>query len=157
MEDLAGMYKRLKFGGIKILAVHEGQVNTVLVGLRGRVGQLMREDNVEKVRRGMTGLISRGLSAGGLAYGYRVNPEKKGEFLVVPEQAAIVKEIFERYVAGQSPRKIAYDLNDRGVPPPAREVRSGTPRPSTARPTAAAASCTTSSMSGSTSGTRTSW
>ena len=120
MEDLAGMYKRLKFGGIKILAVHEGQVNTVLVGLRGLVGQLMREDNLEKVRRGMTGLISRGLSAGGLAYGYRVNPEKKGAFLVVPEQAATVKEIFERYVAGQSPRKIAYDLNDRGVPPPRR-------------------------------------
>jgi DNA invertase Pin-like site-specific DNA recombinase len=44
MEDLAGIHKRLSFLGIEIRAVHEGVVNTVLVGLRGLVGQLFRED-----------------------------------------------------------------------------------------------------------------
>jgi len=44
MEDLAGIHKRLSFLGIEIRAVHEGVVNTVLVGLRGLVGQLYRED-----------------------------------------------------------------------------------------------------------------
>jgi site-specific DNA recombinase len=43
MEDLAGIHKRLSFLGIEIRAVHEGVVNTVLVGLRGLVGQLYRE------------------------------------------------------------------------------------------------------------------
>src|SRR5690606_4142407 len=71
MEDLAGMYKRLTFHGIEIRAVHEGTVNTILVGLRGIIGQLYREDNVHKVRRGMSGLIRQGLYAGGRAYGYR--------------------------------------------------------------------------------------
>ncbi len=45
MEDLAGIHKRLSFLGVEIRAVHEGVVNTVLVGLRGLVGQLYREDN----------------------------------------------------------------------------------------------------------------
>jgi hypothetical protein len=40
MEDLAGIHKRLSFLGIEIRAVHEGVVNSVLVGLRGLVGQL---------------------------------------------------------------------------------------------------------------------
>ena len=35
MEDLAGMHKRMSFLGIKIIAVHEGEANTVIVGLRG--------------------------------------------------------------------------------------------------------------------------
>jgi site-specific DNA recombinase len=38
MEDLAGIHKRLSFLGIEIRAIHEGVVNTVLVGLRGLVG-----------------------------------------------------------------------------------------------------------------------
>lgn len=55
MEDLAGIHKRLTFLGVEIRAVHEGVVNTVLVGLRGLVGQLYREDNAHKIRRGMVG------------------------------------------------------------------------------------------------------
>jgi site-specific DNA recombinase len=68
----------------------------------------------------MEGLVRNKQSAGGLAYGYRANPEKKGQFIPVPNQVAIVREIFERYVAGESPRGIAHDLNRRLVPPPRR-------------------------------------
>jgi site-specific DNA recombinase len=64
MEDLAGIHKRLSFLGIEIRAVHEGVVNTVLVGLRGLVGQLYREDIAHKVRRGQAGRIKSGLHAG---------------------------------------------------------------------------------------------
>jgi hypothetical protein len=53
-EGLA-RHKRLSFLGIEIRAVHEGVVNTVLVGLRGFVGQLYREDNARKVCRGQVG------------------------------------------------------------------------------------------------------
>src|SRR6187399_2069122 len=57
MEDLAGIHKRLSFLGIEIRAVHEGVVNTVLVGLRGLVGQLYRDDNAQKIRRGQAGRV----------------------------------------------------------------------------------------------------
>jgi site-specific DNA recombinase len=64
MEHLAGIHKRLTFLGVEIRAVHEGVVNTVLVGLRGLVGQLYREDNAHKIRRGMIGRVGQGLNAG---------------------------------------------------------------------------------------------
>lgn len=60
MEDLAGIYKRLSFAGVAIRAVHEGQVNTMLVGLRGLVGQLYREDLANKTRRGLSGRVAEG-------------------------------------------------------------------------------------------------
>ncbi len=65
MEDLAGIHKRLTFLGIELRAVHEGRADTVMVGLRGLVGQLFREDGAKKVRRGMAGVVRDGRHAGG--------------------------------------------------------------------------------------------
>ncbi len=118
MEDLAGIHKRMSFLGIQLLAVHEGAANTLMVGLRGLVGQLMREDNVHKIRRGMTGLIKQGLSAGGRAYGYRPDPARKGHLLIVEEEAEVVRRIYAEYAEGKSPRHIAHDLNKDGIRPP---------------------------------------
>ena len=118
MEDLAGIHKRLSFLGIEIRAVHEGVVNTVLVGLRGLVGQLYREDNAHKVRRGLAGRIGQGLNAGGKAYGYAPAVGKKGKRIIVEAEAKIVRRIFEEYVAGRTPREIAYDLNNESISPP---------------------------------------
>ena len=118
MEDLAGIHKRLSFLGIEIRAVHEGVVNTVLVGLRGLVGQLYREDNAHKVRRGLAGRVGQGLNAGGKAYGYAPAVGEKGKRIIVEAEAKIVQRIFEDYVAGRTPREIAYDLNNEGISPP---------------------------------------
>ena len=118
MEDLAGIHKRLSFMNIEIIAVHEGLANTVTVGLRGLVGQLFREDNARKVRRGMQGKIRSGLSAGGKAYGYKPDPLNKGKLLIVPEEADVVRRIFEDVAAGYSPRQIAYHLTAEKAPAP---------------------------------------
>lgn len=118
MEDLAGIHKRMSFLGIRLVAVHEGQANTLMVGLRGLVGQLMREDNVHKIRRGMTGLVKSGLSAGGKAYGYKPDPMQKGKLQIVPEEAEVVLRIYREYAEGKSPRAICYDLNKDGIRPP---------------------------------------
>jgi site-specific DNA recombinase len=99
MEDLAGIHKRLSFLGIEIRAVHEGVVNTVLVGLRGRVGQLYREDNSHKVRRGLAGRVGQGLNAGGRAYGYAPVAGEKGRRVIVETEAEIVRRILDKYVA----------------------------------------------------------
>ncbi|OAF04276.1 hypothetical protein AYJ54_24105 [Bradyrhizobium centrolobii] len=71
MEDLAGIHKRLSFQGIEIQAVHDGTADSILIGIRGLVGQMQREDGAKKVRRGMAGMIRDGRHAGGRAYGYR--------------------------------------------------------------------------------------
>jgi site-specific DNA recombinase len=94
----------------------------VLVGLRGLVGQLYREDNAHKVRRGQAGRVGQGLAAGGLTYGYPPVPGDKGKRIIVETEADSVRRIFEEYVAGRTPRDIAHDLNKEGVPPPRGRV-----------------------------------
>ncbi len=118
MEDLAGLHKRLSFLGIEIRAVHEGVASTVLVGLRGLVRQLYREDNVLKIRRGLTGRAKESLSPGGLAYGYEPVPGEVGARRIVKAEASVVRRIFDEYLAGKSPRDIAYGLNTEGIAPP---------------------------------------
>ena len=104
MEDLAGIHKRLSFLGIEIRAVHEGVVNTVLVGLRGLVGQLYREDNAHKVRRGQAGRVKQGLAGGGLTYGYAAIAGRSGERVVVEAEAQVIRRIFQEYVDGRLER-----------------------------------------------------
>ena len=112
------IHKRLSFLGIEIRAVHEGVVNTVLVGLRGLVGQLYREDNAHKVRRGQAGRVGKGLNAGGLTYGYEPVAGDPGKRSIVEAEAEIVRRIFREYVDGRTPRDIAHDLNAERITPP---------------------------------------
>jgi site-specific DNA recombinase len=125
MEDMAGIYKRLSFHNIEIIEVHGGKASTAIVGMKAMFAQMFREENVHKVRRGMTGLIKQGRSAGGKAYGYR--PRKKfdqhgelirGELEIVPDEAAIVVRVFEDYAKGSSAKAICKRLNAEGVKSP---------------------------------------
>jgi len=118
MEDLAGIHKRLSFLDIDIVAIHEGTASTVTVGLRGLVGQLFREDNARKVRRGLQGKVKAGLSAGGQAFGYKADPLNKGKLIIVPEEAQVVVRIYEDYAEGKSPKAIAHALNAENAPAP---------------------------------------
>ena len=118
MEDLAGIHKRLTFAGVEIAAIHEGVASTVTIGLRGLVGQLFREDGVLKTKRGMRGKVDAGMLAGGVSYGYRMDPYNKGVPIIVDDQAEVVRRIFRDYVAGKSPKQIATELTAEGVAPP---------------------------------------
>jgi site-specific DNA recombinase len=118
MEDLAGIHKRLSFLGIEIDAVHDGTADSILVGIRGLVGQMQREDGAKKVRRGMAGVVRDGRHAGGRAYGYCPVPGRRGELQIVEEEAEVVRRIFAAYSAGRPPREIAGDLNRDGIAPP---------------------------------------
>jgi site-specific DNA recombinase len=118
MEDLAHIYKNLNFAGVEIRGVHEGQVTTVLIGLRGLVGQLRLEDLKHKIRRGMSGRARQGLVQAGLAYGYRVVPGQPGARVIDEREAAVVRRIYEEYLEGATPRAIAGRLNAEGIPAP---------------------------------------
>jgi DNA invertase Pin-like site-specific DNA recombinase len=117
MADLAAIFKQLKFKGVELRAVHDRRADTVLIGLRGRVSQLFREDGAKKVRRGMQGVVREGRHPGGKPYGYRTTA-KKGRLEVEPKQAAIVRRILTEYADGRPPREIAGDLNREGIAPP---------------------------------------
>lgn len=61
--------------------------------------------------------FSQGIMWGGKDnYGYKYDIDKK-TFIVVPEEAAVVKRIFELYIAGAGFQKIASILNSEGIKP----------------------------------------
>ena len=93
---------------------------------------LFLKDLADKVRRGLRGRIEDGKSGGGNAYGYDVvrtfdaeGEPVRGERRIDPAEAEIIREIFARYAGGASPRKIAMDLNARGVSAPRGGAWSG--------------------------------
>src|SRR5258708_20548394 len=56
MEDLAGLHKRLSFQGIEIQAVHDGTADPILIGIRGLLCQIQRENGPKKVPLGIADL-----------------------------------------------------------------------------------------------------
>jgi site-specific DNA recombinase len=124
-EDVAGLFKRLRFGGIRIVTLAEGEVSELHVGLKGTMNALFLRDLAAKTHRGMRGRVEAGMSGGGLTYGYTVKRSinadgtmAKGEREVHEAEADIVRGIFQQYGAGVSPKKIALSLNARGVMAP---------------------------------------
>jgi site-specific DNA recombinase len=109
--------KRLDFLGVK---VHTP--GGVVGRLDGSVRAMMAEHFIENlaihVRRGMAGVVREGRNAGGRAYGYRPVPGKPGELEIVVAEAEVIRRIFDRYVAGDTPREIAAVLNDDRISPP---------------------------------------
>lgn len=116
--------KRLEHRGIRIVGTSDGYDSgaggrKVLRIARGLVNELYLDDLRAKTHRGLAGQFERGLHVGGLSYGYRSVEAPGGRRLVVDEErAAIVREIFARFAAGETTRGIVRTLNARGVPGP---------------------------------------
>ncbi|RVI14551.1 recombinase family protein [Sinorhizobium meliloti] len=124
-EDIAGFYKRMRFAGISIVTLSEGEVSELHIGLKGTMGALYLKDLADKTRRGLRGRIEDGKSGGGLCYGYDVvrqfrdgGEASRGERTINETEATIVRRIFAEYLAGKSSRTIAMVLNSEGVPGP---------------------------------------
>lgn len=124
-EDLAGIYKRLRFAGARIVTLSEGVIDELQIGFKGTMASLFRKDLADKIRRGQGGRIAAGRTPGNIVYGYRKiarldargEPER-GLREIDPDQAAIVRRIYAEYIAGESPIAIARRLNKEGVPSP---------------------------------------
>jgi site-specific DNA recombinase len=124
-EDIAGIFKRLRFASISIFTLSEGEINELHVGLKGTMNALFLKDLAIKTHRGIRGRVEAGKIGGGNANGYRVVHQLdargepiRGERAIFEEQAEIVRRIFREYVAGKGPRRIAADLNRDGIASP---------------------------------------
>ena len=117
-EDIAGIYKRLSFAGVRIITLSEGDISDLHVGLKGTMNALFLKDLADKTRRGLRGRVEAGKSGGGKSYGYDI-PRAfdahgeliRGERTINKQQALIINRIFREYSEGLSPRKIAHKLN----------------------------------------------
>src|SRR5580700_2968975 len=67
-EDVAGLLKRLRFAGVRLFTLAEGEINELHIGMRGTMNALFLQDLAKKVRRGLSGRILEGRSGGGLCF-----------------------------------------------------------------------------------------
>jgi len=74
--------------------------------------QYEREVTAERIRDKYSASRKKGMwMGGGVPLGYRVEDRK---LVIVPEEAAVVRRIFDRYMEIQSPKQIALELNADG-------------------------------------------
>lgn len=126
ISQIADTFDMLQYLGVSIETVGNGTVSQVDVGLRGTMNALYLSDLADKTRRGMKAAVRRGGAPGGRTYGYRPlhRFDDKGEPIrglreIVPEEAAVIRDIFTEYLTGASLARICESLNTRGIPTPA--------------------------------------
>ncbi|RIL12313.1 MAG: hypothetical protein DCC75_00685 [Proteobacteria bacterium] len=123
-----------QFWSVDLISVSDG-LNTqeehakVAYQFRGIFNELYLSDLKKKTHRGQMGQILRGFTVGSLGYGYRTVPvgeaqyDKKGRLRaegfkpeIVPEEARIIKRIFESFVNGMALNAIIKELNAENIP-----------------------------------------
>jgi DNA invertase Pin-like site-specific DNA recombinase len=84
----------------------------ILGAVTGAMAEQYRKEIGRRTRRGLEGRARAGRSTDGRAFGYiPAAQSKSGQLEIDPAQAELVREIFERYSTGWSPRAIASELN----------------------------------------------
>jgi site-specific DNA recombinase len=106
------------------LAVHSAEFGVVDLdddqsliqfNLRSLFAHLERNKILQRTRAGRRLMADKGLLPGGIrTYGYR--GDGKGGAEIVPEQAAIVRRVFNARIRGESFRQIGWELQQDGVP-----------------------------------------
>ena len=123
--DVATFFKHLKFAGVPIITLAEGEISELHVGLKGTMNALFLKDLAAKTHRGIRGRVENGKSGGGLCYGYNVIKQLdargdpiRGDREINEAEAIVVRRVFRDFAAGIAPRTIARTLNEEGVPGP---------------------------------------
>ena len=140
--DFLRLVAILRFHEVHVTAVSQGidtqQKSTrPLLAVQGMMDEQYLVGLAEKVHRGQEGRVLKGLIPGGRCYGYMnvpiEDPSRQGKYgrpavsgvrlELHPEQARLVRRIFEMYASGGSLAGIAKTLNAEGVrsPQPGRK------------------------------------
>ena len=94
-------------------------MRSIAVPIQGVLNESHCAETSDKVRAVLDMKRRRGEHIGSFAlYGYQKDPSRKNAILTDPEAAEIVREIFSRFLKGESKTAIVQSLNTRGVPCP---------------------------------------
>lgn len=109
---------RLRRIGVEVVSVSEPLPEGPFGSLVERIIEWQDEyysiNLAQEVRRGMTEKAKRGQLQSTASFGYRADKEKN-MLVIVPDEAAIVREIFKRFLSGDGFFAIAKWLNSIGV------------------------------------------
>ena len=67
--DVATLFKHLRFAGVQIVTLAEGEISELHVGLKGTMNALFLKDLAAKTHRGLRGRVEKGKAGGGLIAG----------------------------------------------------------------------------------------
>jgi len=128
--DPDGMIKRLRFAGVRVIAVADGidtgdDTAKVSVTVKSLVNELYLDDLRKTTKRGLDGRFLKGYATGGRTYGYRSEPvhdpgrtDSHGQPIPIgyritlePTEAAVVGRIFQLFRDGLGEKAIAKQLN----------------------------------------------
>jgi site-specific DNA recombinase len=132
--DTDALIKRLRFVGVRIIAVADGidtadDTTKVSVTVKSLVNELYLDDLRKTTKRGLDGQFLKGYATGGRTYGYRSEPIYEpgrndahgrpipiGCRLVVDEmEAGLVRQIFHLFQDGLAEKAIAKRLNSQNT------------------------------------------
>lgn len=112
--------------GIRFVAIADN-VDTDVKGnkkarqINGLINEWYLEDLSENIRMVFDHKRKQGQYIGGFPiYGYQKDPLDKNKLVVDPEAAAVVRQMFTWYLAGNGKQHIAHLLNQRGLPNPTK-------------------------------------
>lgn len=116
-EDSAIYKGKLRRFGVRVLyamePIPEGSAGVLLEGMLEATAEWYSRQLSENVTRGMTDNAHRCLYNGTRILGYTRGPD--GRYALQPEEAAVVRNIFDLYRAGFSAARICRQLNDQGI------------------------------------------
>lgn len=121
--DAAKLRDIFQYYGITIWTDSEGVITDLHIAFKGAMNKLYLTDMKAKVRRAHRGRVLSGYVPAGLSYGYKVvrgkvdaqNRNINGIREIVPEQAKIIKKIYNDFIAGMPIRQITQSLNNEGI------------------------------------------
>lgn len=117
-----GRYIELVFPShdVRFIAINDGvdsaEGDNDFTPFRSLFNDFYAKDTSKKVRAIFKAKATSGKHLGKAPYGYRPDPQSRGDWLVDDEAAPVVKRIFDLAVAGKGPSQIARILKDDKVP-----------------------------------------
>ena len=115
--DSATFKQQLAKLGVSVVYVMEhipeGASGVLTEGMLEAIAEWYSRNLSENVTRGMNDNARKCLYNGTKVLGYTRGPDKK--YMIVPEEAAVVRRIFDRYAAGYSAAVICAELNTAGL------------------------------------------
>jgi hypothetical protein len=132
LPDALRVVQQLTFARIRVIYIsqqidsHSAQYETLLI-VHGLVDGLFLQETAAKIRRGLSGQLTRGFATGGVTYGYRTarvaDPSRPDVHLgyrveIEPTEAAYVRQVFEWYAEGLALPVIIAKLHEAAAPAP---------------------------------------
>ncbi len=129
LGDGMKLIERLNFAGIRVVSVSQGidtqsEQADVLMTVHSLVDSLYIKELAKKTHRGLEGCALKGLHTGGRCFGYdNVKDGESVRLRINPDEASVVRRIFDMAADGCSLKRIAKTLNQEHVRSP--RPRSG--------------------------------